>query len=305
MIKKIMIPGGGPNVLYTVGALMELLKQNIWARDNIEEIWGSSAGSMLGLAIIFNIDLAVIADYLVDRPWSKLVPRSTVLFQNIYQSGAVDKNTLIKILIPFYQLSDNHINMTFLELFNKYKIAFYVYVTNFTTFNEEIFSHVTHPNVPVIDAVYMSSTLPGIFQPIKYNGNFYIDGFFSAPYPKCLHVFSDEDKKHTLTLNCKACGTYNKSNNETNNIYKMLTTIINKLTSKYFNSEHFIVHHEIQLNIQSPLSLVLWHNFLHSKPFRKICVGRGKTAGYIFCQRKLINKEIEKYKQTNGSVDHN
>ena len=305
MIKKMMIPGGGPNILYTVGALKELLERNVWARDNIEEIWGSSAGSMLGLAIIFNIDLEVIAKYLVDRPWNKLVPKSTILFQNIYKSGAVDKNTLIKILNPFYQLSDNHINITFLEVFNKYKIAFHVYVTNFTTFNEEIFSHITHPNVPVIDAVYMSSTLPGIFQPIKYKGNFYIDGFFSAPYPKCLHVFSYEDKRNTLTLNCEECCTYNKSNNDTYNIYKMLTTIINKLTNKYFNSEHFIVHHEIQLNIQSSMSLVLWHNFLHSKSFRKSCVRRGKTAGYIFCQRKLINKEIEKHNQTINSENCN
>ena len=301
MIKKIMIPGGGPNILYTVGALKELLERKIWILDNIEEIWGTSAGSMIGLAIIFNIDLNVISNYLIERPWNKLVPKPSILFQNIYNTGAVDKNTLIKILKPFYQLSDNHINITFMELFDKYKIAFHVYVTNFTTCNEEIFSHKTHPDVLVIDAIYMSSTIPGIFKPIEYKGNLYIDGFFSSPYPKCLHVFNYEDKKHTLSFN--NCDNYidihpkasNESINDSYNIYKMLTTIIIKLINKYFNKQHQIVENEVRLNIPKESLLVLWHNFLHNKSYRINCVRHGEKVGYIFCQRKLINEEIKNY----------
>jgi predicted acylesterase/phospholipase RssA len=41
----------------------------------------------------------------------------------------------------------------------------------------------THPELKVIDAIYMSSSIPIVFQPFFYDGSYYIDSGFLNSYP--------------------------------------------------------------------------------------------------------------------------
>ena len=44
-------------------------------------------------------------------------------------------------------------------------------------------SHITYPDMPLIDAIYMSSAIPFIFKPVKYDDSYFIDGGVIKNFP--------------------------------------------------------------------------------------------------------------------------
>ena len=51
-IKHIVISGGGPTGLKSLGALQYLEKNDFWKIENVESIYATSAGAMIGLLIV-------------------------------------------------------------------------------------------------------------------------------------------------------------------------------------------------------------------------------------------------------------
>ena len=50
------------------------------------------------------------------------------------------------------------------------------------------FSHILTPDCPLARAIYMSSTLPFIFEPSSYNDEYYLDGGLinASPFKYCF-----------------------------------------------------------------------------------------------------------------------
>ena len=68
-IKHLVISGGGPLGLRYLGALEKLEKEGFWNFDNIESIYGTSIGSIIGAFICLKYDWATLNTYIIDRPW--------------------------------------------------------------------------------------------------------------------------------------------------------------------------------------------------------------------------------------------
>ena len=63
--------------------------------------------------------------------------------------------------------------------------------TNLTTIKIEHFSYTNVPDMPILDAVLMSSAFPGLFAPIKYGDNYYTDGGCTNGFP-LRSIFNDD-----------------------------------------------------------------------------------------------------------------
>jgi predicted acylesterase/phospholipase RssA len=83
----------------------------------------------------------------------------------------------------FLKNKNYHENITFIELFKITKKTLSIIVTNYNKCCEENMNYITHPNLSVALAVRMSSSIPIIFNPIKYNNNWYIDGAVLNNFP--------------------------------------------------------------------------------------------------------------------------
>ena len=68
-IKHLVISGGGPNLIQTLGALQHLEKNKFIDLNNIETIYGTSAGAIVGTMICMKFDWETINDYIIKRPW--------------------------------------------------------------------------------------------------------------------------------------------------------------------------------------------------------------------------------------------
>ena len=83
-------------------------------------------------------------------------------------------------------------------------IDLYIFAVNLTEFTLERFSYKTHPDMSLLDAIYMTCSLPFIFQPKYIENNCYIVGGVINPYPMniCIkdlqEINPDIDKKEIL-----------------------------------------------------------------------------------------------------------
>ena len=77
IIKHLVLCGGGPIGLVEYGALKYLTSNSIIYLKNIESVYTSSIGSIIAFIYILNFDWTWIDDFLIKRPWEKLINFST------------------------------------------------------------------------------------------------------------------------------------------------------------------------------------------------------------------------------------
>ena len=132
--------------------------------DTIDEVAGSSAGSLIGFFICSGKTSEEITDFCLNTELSELTKIS--LSSLVSKFGLISYDALKKHLRSFCG------NPTFKELSKKLYISSYC-VNRYTT---EYFSVDTHPDMHVIDAVCMSMAIPLLFETVRYNNFTYLDG---------------------------------------------------------------------------------------------------------------------------------
>ena len=146
---------------------------NLWERiKDVEEISGASAGSILGLFLGLGMTPKDICEFALDMDLKDLVSYNIRTFLDKY--GLIGHSQIRERLISICEG-----NPTFSELPKKV----YVSAFNVNLGRTEYFSRDTHPDMPVIDAVCMSISVPFLFSSFKYNNYLYIDGGTLEKFP--------------------------------------------------------------------------------------------------------------------------
>ena len=68
-IKHLVISGGGPLGFRYLGALQKLQEERFWCLDDIETIYGTSIGAIIGTFICLKYDWETLNKYIIERPW--------------------------------------------------------------------------------------------------------------------------------------------------------------------------------------------------------------------------------------------
>ena len=175
----LVLSGGSIHAIIMLGALQ-------YAYDNfllkkINTFIGSSAGAMCGYLLAIGYTPIEIMVYLCTKQiLEKMKHFNIVAMINgggatsyIHIHEQLEKMTIEKIgrLITIKELY---------TLFNK-KLICCTY--NLTNKCEEILSYETHPDMPCLIALRLTSNLPFIFDHFKYMGSFYTDGSISNTFP--------------------------------------------------------------------------------------------------------------------------
>ena len=232
MIKKLIIPAAGQKIILLFSVIKELHNKKIWDINNINEISGTSAGSIIAVLLALKIDLQIIEDYFIERPWNKFFPKFNELITNIISSGIFDKSYCYKFFDPLFKLQNIDLNITLKEFYDLNKIKLNIYVTNLNEFIYQRFSYKNFPNLSLIDAIYMSSTLPLLCQPLKYNNITYIDGGFFKH--DSIENLNDINNDETLIFTFKNIQNISDFNNIStiNLITNIITNTVNLLNKE-------------------------------------------------------------------------
>jgi len=200
-IKTLVLAGGAYKGLMLLGALNYLNSIHFYTISDITDIYGTSVGSLIGVILCLKLDWNDIVDYTINKPWDKIIKGPSEMILNIIKKkGMFDRTFFESIFVTLFKHCGLNISSTLQDLFNFSKICLNLFSVNLTTFKLERLNYKTHPNLKIIDAVYMSCSLPIVFQPVKYKKNYYVDGGLINPYP--LNVCLDDvvDKDEILSL---------------------------------------------------------------------------------------------------------
>lgn len=183
----------GPGVLGYF-ALVGVLKKLADTKhlDSLEEISGSSAGAIAAFIYIASRgNFERILKISLNIPLHKMVkPDLKTLLKNY---GLIPYQRIRDIFSDALQkLIPKKTDITFKELYYHFPVKLHIPAFCVNTGNTTYFSVDTHPDLSVIDAVYMTIAIPFIFESYEYKDWRYIDGAFMETTP-CAPFLNKQD----------------------------------------------------------------------------------------------------------------
>lgn len=180
MTAALIFEGGGMKGMCYVGALMELTKDSFLDLSQIHHYGGTSAGAIVATLLASDHTLEEIEEIMYRTKWKRMQDGSFGFVRNVmrlfrrfgYHRGQfMDKfinNLLLKktgvrkiTFEQLYGITGNHLKMV---------------GTNVTTGEVMYIDHLSTPHMTVGKGVQISSCVPFIFEPVKYDGCVYVDG---------------------------------------------------------------------------------------------------------------------------------
>ena len=307
IVKHLVFSGGGPIGFVEYGALKYLTEKNFIDYKNIESIYSISVGGIIGLIYILNYDWTWMDDFLIKRPWNKLCNISYSSYINIlYEKGIINKKVIISALEPLFLAKNIPLNITLLEFYNLTKIEFNIFACCLSNLKQTKFNYISTPNVELIDALYISLTVPIVFAPLYVNDDLYLDGgiIVGCPINLCIadkECNNDEifcfmnDKMHPIDLSNSFYNKYSENTKANNviskeaNFFEYIFFLIKKLFVKISNVENDIVTY-IKNHINTALSynsidISYWFQVMSCEKERCHLVNLGKIQATNFLNK--------------------
>ena len=84
---------------------------------------------------------------------------------------------------PLFNAADIPLDITMKQFYERFNISLNLYTVDINTFQIVKLAKNTFPDLPVITAAAMSSSVPIVFEPVSYENTLYLDGGFLSNYP--------------------------------------------------------------------------------------------------------------------------
>jgi predicted acylesterase/phospholipase RssA len=183
-IKHLVIPGGGPSGIQSISALQHLEKNGFWKIENIETIYSTSAGSIISTLLCLKFDWETINDYIIKRPWHEAFNVDIDQFFDAYKKKGIFDSRITEIFYkPFFDAKDLSLETTMREFYEFSKIEIHLFTLEINGFELVDLSYLTHPDLPILKAVQMSTAIPILIAPVCIGNKCYADGGVVCNYP--------------------------------------------------------------------------------------------------------------------------
>tara|TARA_B100000902_G_scaffold31511_1_gene37730 strand:- start:663 stop:1547 length:885 start_codon:yes stop_codon:yes gene_type:complete len=286
-IKTLVLSGGAYKGFYTIGALKHLSSIEFYNIENIEKIYGTSVGSLLGALLCLKLNWDDMIEYAVNKPWHKSFKFSIdILLDTINKKGFIQRKFVESIFVNLLKGAGLNTSSTLIELYKHSNIELNIFSVNMTRFKLERFSYKTKPDMKIIDAVYKSCSMPFVFQPQYTDKDCYVDGGIINPYPMniCLEDLRTEnpkfDKKEILGF--KIVDDSLEPPNERSSIFQFGFYMIYRLIKENYN---YVCTEEIDYELMIPsstLSMIDAQNIVMSKDARRKLIKDGEKYAKLF-----------------------
>tara|TARA_Y100000389_G_scaffold166879_1_gene171808 strand:- start:1319 stop:2200 length:882 start_codon:yes stop_codon:yes gene_type:complete len=190
IIKHIVISGGGLTLFTYYGILKMSSLEKLWDINNIQTIYGTSAGAILSVVLCLKYDWSTLDDYIINRPWEKVFNIDMYSIFDIFnKKGLFNISVIEEIFKSLFLGKDIDLNITFQDFYNLTNIELHLFTTDLNNFQYIDVSYKTHPDWRVLDIVYSSAAVPIIFTPLFIHDKCLIDGgiFTNSPIKQCVN----------------------------------------------------------------------------------------------------------------------
>jgi NTE family protein len=292
MIKYLVLGGGGGGGYSIYGALKYLAKENFWNIDNIKSIYCTSIGAFLSIFISLKYTWEELDDYLIKRPWDKVIALDPTDIINIWnKKGILNEDIIRKILDPLLIAKDLSETITLKQLYEYNNINIHLYTTDITESvpKKVDISYKTHPDLELYKAIAMTSAVPILFSPVIINNNYYIDGGLLNNFPlnDCISEVNNHDEILAIMISSKNTN-INTDNQSFLSYILHIIESMRKFSSNDYNQT--IISNIVECKLDNNLNL--WKEALVSNIAREEIINNGAECAKEFLQTIAITESI-------------
>lgn len=297
-IEHLVISGGGPTGILAYGIASHLAKKGFWKLADIKSIYGCSIGAYMGVVLSLNYEWDWLDDYIIKRPWEKLVATSTTHLIDIYEKKClINEHFFIEAITPLLKAKELKETITLKELYDYNKIDIHLYTTNINSARMEKIdlSYKSHPDLSVIKALQMSMAFPIIFEPIFEGEGCFIDGGIINNYPLKDCIQQQECDTDTI-LSFKNIWNKHKLNvNEKSSIFYFLFALLRKLQLTVDTEpEQPDIKYNIHCILEDWANLDKWAETLKNEELRRSIIEKGHAQAESFLAKHTQEHNQEK-----------
>ena len=286
-IKHLVISGGGPIMIQVLGAIQHLEKNAVVDMKNIESIYGTSAGAIVGVLICLKFDWETINDYIIKRPWQDVFP---IKVQNIFDAytkkGIFDIKTIEKCFKPLLDAKDIPMDINLEDFYKLSNIELHTYSFDINEYIVHDISYLTHPKLSLMTALQMTCALPILVTPVCIDNKCYIDGGMGCNYPLNYCIESGKKPDEILGFKNKYKDEKENVNSDSTMLVFLLSFLLKAIFS--FNTEHDQqkIKHELICDVNY-LSFDILKNTLSNIEIRRELFKNGTESATKFIEQCL------------------
>jgi len=275
-IKHLVLPGGGSNFFTFYGMIRQLYKENIWNYDTLSSLHCTSCGSILAFIILLRLHWDEIDNYIINRPWDTVYTLTPEMYLEMIQTkGLIDIEYLYIFADPLLKTVEWSNKITLKEVYDITKIDLYIYVTNYNTMTPYCFHYATDPDIPLLTAIYMSSSVPLLAQPLAWKDTYYIDGglYYNNPIQQCIDLNSIDE---ILSFNISFSSGPTISKLEDQTVFYYIQEVFTKIFIQFkaYNNPHIITPYQIQILLPAIWDQA-WDTIIASSDLRLKLINEG------------------------------
>jgi predicted acylesterase/phospholipase RssA len=248
IIKHIVISGGGPAGIQTIGALQQLEKNGFWNIENIESIYSTSIGGIIGILLALKFDWDTVNDYIIKRPWHETMHfKVSQVFDMFSKKGLYDISLMQMFFKPFFDVRDISQHITLAEFHTLTKIDLHFFCLEINSFKIEEISYKNHPEMELLTVAYMSATIPLLFSPICIYDKCFVDGGVILNYPLqyCVETVGKDKIHEILGFKNSYVSEEFKPISTESNILEFMMNIVTHLIAKTTIHDEIQIPHEV------------------------------------------------------------
>ena len=289
VIKNLVLSGGSYNGLKTFGVLKYLHENGFYDIKNIENIYATSVCALIATILVINLPIEHVYDFIVKRPWDKAFNLSSdMLFNMITEKGIIDKSFFLEIFKKLFKTADIPINITMKKFYDITHINLHFFSVKVNAFELIEISHLTHPNLSIIDAVYMSCSIPFIVQPMFYKNSYMIDGAVLCNFPLKPCIDNKENTDDILAINIINSKNTKMKIDNTTNLLKYGHYIFDSLVIYSNRQKYNSVEIKNLITIESEkTNFLMGYKLLQHQREREKMIAAGYDLAKIFLQSNL------------------
>ena len=281
-IKHLVISGGGPILVQVLGAIQHLEQNNFVIMDNIESIYGTSAGAIVGILICLKFDWETINDYIIKRPWQDVFP---IKVQNILDAyakkGVYDVKTIEKCFKPLFDAKDIPLDINLEDFYKLTNVELHMFSFEINEYKVQDISYLTHPKLSLMTAVQMTSALPVLITPVCIDNKCFIDGGMSCNYPLSYCIESGKNPDEILGFKNKYGENKTCINDESTILDFLLSFLFKAVFSVSTDNNQPIIPNEVICDAQY-LNFEVIRTALSNVEVRKDLFNNGTESGVSF-----------------------
>jgi predicted acylesterase/phospholipase RssA len=283
-IKHLVISGGGPIMVQILAAMQELENANYLSMNDIESIYGTSAGAILAVLFSLKFDWQTVNDYIIKRPWQDVFP---IKVQNILDAytkkGVFDIKTVEKCFKPLFDAKDIPLDITLEQFYKLTNIEIHMFSFEINEYKIVDISYKTHPNLSVMQAVQMSCALPVLMTPVFIDNKCFMDGGIACNYPLNFCIESEKNADEILGFKNKYSDNKILINSESTLLDYILNFLFKAIFNVHNNYTQPIIKNEVICDT-SYLNFDMLRSAISNIDIRKDLFDKGKQAAIQFLQ---------------------